>query len=501
MSPRADDPDPDPRRRRHQPRAGGRSRHGVDHRRARFRCSCSSNDFDPDGDGFSRRRGADPGARSASSQPASVSNYTPDAGFAGIETITYTHPRQPRPARRRAASPSAVNTTGNQPAGRPVGGLRGAGRRARSRSRCRRRRPRGSAADVERSSRRPPASSTGSLTGAAPEAHVHGADQPAHRRLRLRGQRRHAHRPGHDHDPRSCGRTSRRSPTTTPRPRPRRRRSLIDVLDGDTDADGDDLTVDRLTTNGTHGTVVVRSRDGCTYTPEPGYFGTDTFTYTVDDGFGGSRHRHRDGHRSTRRRSRRSSRRRAPTTGPGATSIRLADIPYERMRELDVDVVQRAVRAAGAVRQARAVRHAGAVRHAAPRSPSSPRSLRRAPVRRHAAVGDSGRLPRRMAGAARRHRRSPASRPRASRSSSSSRCTTRLARPPRRCATSRSRTSSFFDGTPLADASPAAFLLGATPLVDVRFGTDRDVVRPARRRHATGDDHVRRARCRSGRRR
>ncbi len=29
---------------------------------------------------------------------------------------------------------------------------------------------------------------------------------------------------------------------------------------------------------------------------------------------------------------------------------------------------------------------------------------------------------------------------------------------------------SFLDGTPLAAASPAAFLIGATPLVDIRFG-------------------------------
>ena len=63
----------------------------------------------------------------------------------------------------------------------------------------------------------------------------------------------------------------------------------IAVLVGDTDADGDILTVSG-STSGAHGTVACSATE-CTYTPEPGYFGSDTFTYTIVDGFGGSAHR------------------------------------------------------------------------------------------------------------------------------------------------------------------------------------------------------------------
>jgi CSLREA domain-containing protein len=54
------------------------------------------------------------------------------------------------------------------------------------------------------------------------------------------------------------------------------------VLANDTDVDGDPLTVDAVT-QGEHGTV---STDGAsvTYTPDPDWNGTDTFSYTVSDG-------------------------------------------------------------------------------------------------------------------------------------------------------------------------------------------------------------------------
>ena len=110
---------------------------------------------------------------------------------------------------------------------------------------------------------------------------------------------------------------------------------LVDVVANDTDGDGDELLA-TANTNGAHGTVTC-DLGGCTYTPEPEYFGSDSFTYTVTDGFGGAD----IGNVSvtidpspitavlTPA---------TPTVGPGATSIQLADIPYERMRELDVDV-------------------------------------------------------------------------------------------------------------------------------------------------------------------
>jgi large repetitive protein len=56
------------------------------------------------------------------------------------------------------------------------------------------------------------------------------------------------------------------------------------VLANDTDPDGDALTVASLTqpANGT----VTCTPSACTYTPEPGFSGTDTYTYTVSDGRG-----------------------------------------------------------------------------------------------------------------------------------------------------------------------------------------------------------------------
>lgn len=58
---------------------------------------------------------------------------------------------------------------------------------------------------------------------------------------------------------------------------------IVDLVGNDTDIDGDSLTVDSFTqpTNG----VVTNNGDGTvTYTPEAGFFGSDSFTYTVTDG-------------------------------------------------------------------------------------------------------------------------------------------------------------------------------------------------------------------------
>ncbi len=58
----------------------------------------------------------------------------------------------------------------------------------------------------------------------------------------------------------------------------------IDVVDNDTDADGNlaDTTV-TITAQPTHGTVTVAANGIVTYTPAAGYIGTDTFTYQVCD--------------------------------------------------------------------------------------------------------------------------------------------------------------------------------------------------------------------------
>jgi len=62
--------------------------------------------------------------------------------------------------------------------------------------------------------------------------------------------------------------------------------TLIPVLVNDSDVDGDTLTVTSVTapTNGT----ASNSGNGVVYTPRAGFFGTDTFSYTISDGKGGS---------------------------------------------------------------------------------------------------------------------------------------------------------------------------------------------------------------------
>ncbi len=61
----------------------------------------------------------------------------------------------------------------------------------------------------------------------------------------------------------------------------------LDLLANDGDPDGDPLVVTALGTPG-HGTVVDHGDGTVTYTPEAGFTGIDSFSYTVGDGRGGS---------------------------------------------------------------------------------------------------------------------------------------------------------------------------------------------------------------------
>jgi len=65
--------------------------------------------------------------------------------------------------------------------------------------------------------------------------------------------------------------------------------TAIDVaaLMNDTDADGDPLTISAYT-QPIHGTVLDAGNGLLTYVPEAEFSGTDLFTYTISDGFGGS---------------------------------------------------------------------------------------------------------------------------------------------------------------------------------------------------------------------
>jgi Bacterial Ig domain/Calcineurin-like phosphoesterase len=62
---------------------------------------------------------------------------------------------------------------------------------------------------------------------------------------------------------------------------------VISVLANDIDSDGDQLTV-QSTTTPAHGSVVINPNQTVTYTPNTGYSGPDSFSYTVHDGFGGA---------------------------------------------------------------------------------------------------------------------------------------------------------------------------------------------------------------------
>ncbi len=66
--------------------------------------------------------------------------------------------------------------------------------------------------------------------------------------------------------------------------------TAADLLSNDTDADGDSLSITGINTSGTHGTVVYDPTTGnFSYTaPVTGTGSTDSFTYTVSDGKGGT---------------------------------------------------------------------------------------------------------------------------------------------------------------------------------------------------------------------
>lgn len=60
----------------------------------------------------------------------------------------------------------------------------------------------------------------------------------------------------------------------------------VAVLANDTDPENDVLTVTAVTSPA-HGTATFTAT-GVSYTPAPGYVGTDTFTYSISDGYGGA---------------------------------------------------------------------------------------------------------------------------------------------------------------------------------------------------------------------
>jgi VCBS repeat-containing protein len=62
----------------------------------------------------------------------------------------------------------------------------------------------------------------------------------------------------------------------------------IDVLSNDIDADGDSLTIIAVTQGANGAVSISNDGSGLTFTPNQGFTGNDSFTYTIDDGNGGS---------------------------------------------------------------------------------------------------------------------------------------------------------------------------------------------------------------------
>ncbi len=60
------------------------------------------------------------------------------------------------------------------------------------------------------------------------------------------------------------------------------------LTSNDTDPDGDPLVIAAVSTNSAHGGLVMIVGTNVVYTPAAGFVGVDTFTYTIDDGFGGT---------------------------------------------------------------------------------------------------------------------------------------------------------------------------------------------------------------------
>jgi len=61
---------------------------------------------------------------------------------------------------------------------------------------------------------------------------------------------------------------------------------VIDVLSNDTDSDGDSLAITSVSL-ASNGTVTINADQTLTYSPDPGFRGSDSFTYVIADGNGG----------------------------------------------------------------------------------------------------------------------------------------------------------------------------------------------------------------------
>ena len=272
------------------------------------------NDTDVDGDPLTAELVSGPADGTLTLQPDGSFVYRPDPDFTGTDTFTYracddAGPPACSPPRTVTITVTTDNDAPRTAAGRPRD-ARGRGALGRRSGRARQRqRSRGRRAD-RRAGERP-----------GPRH-----PRPARRRLlHLRSRRRTSsgedsftYRACDDAEPRACSApetvtidvaevnddpvadddagVSETSQATT-----------VAVLEGDTDPDGDELHVSDFG-QPAHGTVDCTPAGVCTYTPEPGFVGTDSFEY---DGERRAR-RQRPGHRDPDRAGR------SPAVQPGS---------------------------------------------------------------------------------------------------------------------------------------------------------------------------------------
>jgi hypothetical protein len=355
-----------------------------------------NNDFDPDGDGFSIVSVTDPPNGTAFHNSSQV-NYTPNTGYAGTETITYTIRDTTSGLLATSFLAVAVGVTGNAP---PV--AQSASYQVQANSTLpitlQAVDPNGTAL-TWRLVTEPAGQLTGSLTGAAPQlvytptagtptdAFVYSVSDGVFETFAtitiqvLRANVAPIANP-------DTATTTQETPV------------VIDVVDNDTDADGDPLVV-AAATGATRGSVSCSGGE-CTYTPGPGV------------------RRHRQLHLHRVRRVRRHRRRERHRDRRPVTDRRLdhpRDVHDRTGRHGDPAVrhpvrahararrrrVERSVRQASSVRQAGTVRQAGSVRQAGTDHRVRPVRQARRRCRGRDPVRDPRRVPRRLAGPARRH--------------------------------------------------------------------------------------------------
>ena len=240
------------------------------------------NDSDPDGDPLTVASVSDPANGTAALNGDGTVTYTPDANFSGVDTFTY----QVCDGTGRCAS-ATVTVTVTEVNDPPLAADDAAGTAEDSAvtldPRANDSDPDGDPLTVTALS--DPANGTAVLNGDGtvtytPDADFAGTDTFTYTVSDGRGGETTGTvtiTVSEVNDPPTATGEARTTAEDTP--------VTVSVLDGDTDPDGDTLTVTAVS-DPANGTAVIEADNTVTYTPDPNFAGTDTFTYTVADGRG-----------------------------------------------------------------------------------------------------------------------------------------------------------------------------------------------------------------------